>query len=58
MLIVRGHGILIGLALILLPASGSAQEEYEKPVRLKKHERIYLAAYDDTTRALATLFFS
>ncbi len=56
MLISRVHGILIGLVLILLPASGSAQEENDKPVRLKKHERIYMAAYDDTTRALANLF--
>lgn len=35
-----------------------AQNENQQVVRLKKHERIYLAAYDDTTRALADLFLA
>jgi len=56
MLASREYRILFCLALILLSAAGNAQEDREKSVRLKKHERIYLAAYDDTTRALATLF--
>jgi hypothetical protein len=46
-------------ALLLLPLSFSfSQTVSSGTVRLKKHERIYLAAYDDTTRALATLFLT
>lgn len=44
------------LILIASLSHSNAQDNSSNTVRLKKHERIYLAAYDDTTRALATLF--
>ena len=46
----------LAIALIVSLSSGNAQDSSFHTVRLKKNERIYLAAYDDTTRALATLF--
>ncbi|MFN3839393.1 MAG: hypothetical protein ACK4RF_01685 [Cyclobacteriaceae bacterium] len=49
-------GCFLAIALIVSLLPGNAQDSSSYTVRLKKSERIYLAAYDDTTRALATLF--
>lgn len=47
------------ITLLLFPlCSVFSQTESSGTVSLKKYERIYLAAYDDTTRALATLFLA
>ncbi|QOI97541.1 MAG: hypothetical protein HRU69_08575 [Flammeovirgaceae bacterium] len=47
------------ITLLLLPLSSVfSQTDSSGTIRLKKYERIYLAAYDDTTRALATLFLA
>ncbi|MCK6618283.1 MAG: hypothetical protein L6Q51_11635 [Cyclobacteriaceae bacterium] len=47
------------ITLLLLPL-GCVFSQSDSPdtLRLKKYERIYLAAYDDTTRALAALFLA
>lgn len=51
------YNIALPALLLLITVNLCAQQQKRIP-KLTKHERIWVAAYDDTTKALASLFLS